>query len=537
MSSRSLLRRILLLTLLFVAELILISVWLDTGSLVQRARLVEIIHDWGAWVLRGIVGFAAIFATVACLKRRGALNNISAQVAEFPIRWSLLAAHWAAMGTFSGLSFVLFGGRGIGGLADLLAASWLLAGASAIAFAGLALLPRAVWAQLFRSTGYLWAYASTAVVSACLVGGMFRSLWQPASYLTYWLTKVFLSPFVSGIITDPATLTVGTPEFQVEIAPQCSGLEGVGLVLAFGVLSLLVFRKECRFPRSLILIPLAVTLIFLLNSLRIAALVLIGNAGAREVALGGFHSQAGWIAFSAVGAGFCFVLQRVPWFTKSRRNWESPTTVTHNPTAAFLLPFLVILAAGMITRAVAGADVYGFRFFAAFVVLFALRRNYTNLNWQWDWSAPVIGACVFIIWVGLDHFSNPTADHDVSAGWMSSSPLAKLIWIIFRVAAVVVTIPLAEELAFRGFLMRRLLSRNFESVSFQRFSWFALLASSVAFGFLQGGYWTAGSIAGILFGLAAIRRGRIGDAVVAHASANALLAVYILTFHKRHFWY
>jgi CAAX prenyl protease-like protein len=109
-------------------------------------------------------------------------------------------------------------------------------------------------------------------------------------------------------------------------------------------------------------------------------------------------------------------------------------------------------------------------------------------------------------------------------------------WIVFRVLAAVVTVPLAEELAFRGYLMRRLLSRDFALVSFQRFSWLALLASSVAFGLLHGGFWIAGGIAGILFGLAVIRRGRILDAVMAHASANALLAVYVLASHKWHLW-
>ena len=111
-----------------------------------------------------------------------------------------------------------------------------------------------------------------------------------------------------------------------------------------------------------------------------------------------------------------------------------------------------------------------------------------------------------------------------------------MTWITFRVLAAVATVPIAEELAFRGFLMRRLLSQDFESVSFRRFSWFALLVSSLAFGLMHGGYWIAGSVAGILFGMAVIRRGRIGEAVVAHATANALLAAYVLAYHKWHLW-
>ncbi len=353
---------------------------------------------------------------------------------------------------------------------------------------------------------------------------------------------MFLSPFVSGIISNPATMVIGTQRFHVQIANQCSGLEGVGLILAFGILWLLLFRSECQFPRSLVLIPFGITLSFLLNSVRIAALILIGNAGAPQVAVGGFHSQAGWIAFSAVGVGFCLVVQRVPWFTTKQQSWESLGTATHNPTAAFLLPFLMILAAGMIAGAAKGTGslewLYPLRFIAAVGMLRVFRRNYASLSWRCDWLAPAIGVIVFVIWIGLDRFSNPTpiADREVSVALMTSSTVARATWITFRVLAAVVTVPLAEELAFRGFLMRRLISSDFDSVSFRRFSWFALLASSAAFGLLHGGYWIAGTVAGILFGLAVIRRGRIGEAVIAHATANALLAAYVVTFHKWHLW-
>ena len=111
-----------------------------------------------------------------------------------------------------------------------------------------------------------------------------RWLWQavtPASYLTFDLTKRFLSLFVSGIVANPEKMMLGTQRFSVNIAPGCSGLEGVGLILAFGVLWLLMFRRECRFPQCLLLLPFGVTLIFVLNAARIAALILIGNAGAQ----------------------------------------------------------------------------------------------------------------------------------------------------------------------------------------------------------------------------------------------------------------
>lgn len=33
-----------------------------------------------------------------------------------------------------------------------------------------------------------------------------------------------------------------------------------------------------------------------------------------------------------------------------------------------------------------------------------------------------------------------------------------------------------------------------------------------------------------------LRRGRIGDAVLAHATTNALLAAYVLVFHQWQLW-
>jgi exosortase/archaeosortase family protein len=74
------------------------------------------------------------------------------------------------------------------------------------------------------------------------------------------------------VITNPATKTIGTPKFSVEIAAACSGVEGVGLVLIFSALWLCFVRDDYKFPRVLLLIPAGVV-IFLLNALRIAALI------------------------------------------------------------------------------------------------------------------------------------------------------------------------------------------------------------------------------------------------------------------------
>jgi len=109
-------------------------------------------------------------------------------------------------------------------------------------------------------------------------------------------------------------------------------------------------------------------------------------------------------------------------------------------------------------------------------------------------------------------------------------------WIAFRALAAVVTVPIAEELAFRSFLIRRIISPHFESVTSRSVTLVPVLISSVAFGLLHGDRWLAGTIAGLLYAFAFLRRGRIGDAVAAHAATNALLAGYVLLLGKWSFW-
>jgi len=118
----------------------------------------------------------------------------------------------------------------------------------------------------------------------------------------------------------------------------------------------------------------------------------------------------------------------------------------------------------------------------------------------------------------------------------AATPVAGALWLACRILAAVVTVPLAEELAFRGFLMRRIVSTDFQSVCFQSATLLSIAISSVAFGVMHGGNWPAGTAAGIIYAAALRRNGRIGDAVAAHAITNALLAAWVLAYRDWSFW-
>jgi membrane protease YdiL (CAAX protease family) len=53
---------------------------------------------------------------------------------------------------------------------------------------------------------------------------------------------------------------------------------------------------------------------------------------------------------------------------------------------------------------------------------------------------------------------------------------------------------------------------------------------------MHGERWLAGTIAGAIFALAQIRKGRIGEAIAAHAITNALVAAWVLAGGNWNLW-
>jgi len=139
------------------------------------------------------------------------------------------------------------------------------------------------------------------------------------------------------------------------------------------------------------------------------------------------------------------------------------------------------------------------------------------------------GVCaVWIAWVGGDGSALPDA-------LARLSPAERWTWIAIRVAGSSLVIPLVEELAFRGFLLPWLVSPEFERVSPHKWTWLALILSSLAFGSLHQS-WLMGTIAGLAFAAARLHRGQLGDAVLAHALCNAGISAAVLLRGRWGLW-
>ena len=492
-------------------------------------------------------------------------SEFKAQRQELPFGIGFFLAHLACVLTILLADIATLHGFGFvaeSTIAHFILHVFLLVGITLLA---LACVPLETWLSAFRRTKLLWLYAMLAGALAWRLRFPMQSFWDdPRSApghllqrLTFNCVKAILVPILPAIDVNTDTLVIGTQQFSVFIAELCSGLEGLGLVLVFTSVWLWYFRKESRFPQALLLIPCALASVWILNVLRISALVLIGNAGHAEIAIVGFHSQAGWIAFTSVAFAFSMATRKFAWIRKipnqptvpdvalgvasstsvavalNPPRVESETDETGESPAigAYLVPFLAILAASFVSKAASGHFewLYPLRFLAAAIAIWYYRFELKQIDWRFGWLAPVTGIVVFAVWLVPSFWSRSAEASQLGQTLAALSPVARWSWIAFRVAAAVITVPIAEELAFRGYLARRLVNREFDSVPFSAITILSITVSSAAFGLMHGRQWIVGTLAGLAYAYVMKWKGRLSDAIVAHATSNLLLAVWVLS--------
>jgi len=524
------------LLLLLAAEILVITVGYDTEDVDRVAAPLANLVGHSPQLLRLFIAIS-----VVTLLSGGTRLIADALREERPlpsrVRLAYLGLHGCALLLFVGVTATLFSGAPpVVAHPYAWAFSWYIAGAALVASWAATLLSRHDWSRLAHAHGFALRVGAVVGTAVWAISLLTRGLWIPLARWTFALVAWLLGLLYPQVVSDPAALLIGTPQFKAIISPECSGYEGIGLIVAFLSVYLWLFRNDLRFPRALMLLPLGAVTIWLLNALRIVALVAIGTAGWKDVARGGFHSQAGWLIFNAVALGFVALAHHVTYFKVATRVDRSHAEEA-NATTAFLAPLTATIAVAMITGAFSASMdwLYPLRVIAAGAVLWIFRRHYTGLRLAISWRAIAIGGVTFVIWVALVPTNGdlgrawPEALRAVPVHWAAA-------WLFIRVIGYVVAAPLVEELAFRAYLTRRIIRSDFQAVPVGLFTWSSFLISSLLFGALHGRLWVAGTIAGMAFALALYHRRALGDAVQAHATTNGLIAVYVFTTGQWALW-
>jgi exosortase E/protease (VPEID-CTERM system) len=490
----------------------------------------------------GVIGesmpLVIVIVTAALLIGGGPSDSEKAKiVAAFhePRRtWPLFVGHLFAYAVSIGITIFVFN-AGLGAKQPWLwVALWALSAICSLLLLVAAVVPGAAIRPLAKPLARAVGVGLVVGILARFAGAATSVFWRPMSRLTVQIVAFLLDLTGQEVVGIPDKLIVGTPTFKAFVDKPCSGYEGIGLITVMLGFYLFAFRKALRFPNALLLLPIGMFLIWIANSIRIAALIVVGTWVSPEVAEGGFHYAAGWLLFCIITLGLVAVSRHSRWFTLAEGH-EKGTLLT--PEGAFLLPLLVLIATGLVTG-LFSTDfdyLYALKVATPLIPLWLFRSYYVGLRSSWSWTPVLLGFAVFVLWVALEPPASPE-DAAIIPSALAEMPTAlAAFWLLARVLGSVVVVPVAEELAFRGYLLRRLIDADFTAVSPKHFTVISFLVSSVAFGALHG-RWLAGILAGMIYAAAQYRRGVISDAIVAHMVTNAMLAAYVMIFGHWAFW-
>ncbi len=161
-----------------------------------------------------------------------------------------------------------------------------------------------------------------------------------------------------------------------------------------------------------------------------------------------------------------------------------------------------------------------------------------EMRWRFSWTAVAAGSLVALLWVGLDPFypkwgKSPTT-WDPFAAFSGHHALA-CFFVICRILGSAIVVPPIEEIFYRSFLYRYLVHPAFETVSFRVVRWGPFFLTAGIFG-LAHYEWLAGFLCGAIYQGLVCRRGRLGDAICAHAVTNLLLGLWVVWRGAWHFW-
>ena len=104
-----------------------------------------------------------------------------------------------------------------------------------------------------------------------------------------------------------------------------------------------------------------------------------------------------------------------------------------------------------------------------------------------------------------------------------------LAWALIgiRIFGMTIVVPPLEEVFYRSFLYRYFVRTDFQSMSLTRFHPTSFIVTSALFGILHY-EWLAGILCGMAYQGLVLRKGRLGDAMTAHAITNFLLAIWLV---------
>ncbi|MFQ5587562.1 MAG: CAAX prenyl protease-related protein [Nitrospiria bacterium] len=146
-----------------------------------------------------------------------------------------------------------------------------------------------------------------------------------------------------------------------------------------------------------------------------------------------------------------------------------------------------------------------------------------------------VGIAVYFLWVRMDF---PWAmQGEAGAGYdpFQDGGGIGLFYAGMRLVGAAFIVPVMEEVFWRSFIIRYIISPDFLKVRLGQFTWVSFLITVVLFG-VEHNLWLAGMMAGIAYNLLLYKTRRLWPCIVAHGVTNFILGVHVLVTGEWFWW-
>jgi uncharacterized protein len=131
-------------------------------------------------------------------------------------------------------------------------------------------------------------------------------------------------------------------------------------------------------------------------------------------------------------------------------------------------------------------------------------------------------------------FENPLLG--APKGALDVASQTRPVILALRTFRAVILVPILEELFWRAWLMRWIISPDFEKVPLGKYVPMSFWVVAVLFASEHGSYWDVGLLTGVIYNAWMVKSKSLGDLILTHAVTNACLSAYVIVAGKWEYW-
>ncbi|MEM4397102.1 MAG: CAAX prenyl protease-related protein [Candidatus Woesearchaeota archaeon] len=178
------------------------------------------------------------------------------------------------------------------------------------------------------------------------------------------------------------------------------------------------------------------------------------------------------------------------------------------------------------------------KFLVGFFSLYFFRKHYKfkmKLDFFSIYLAIFTGLLIAVIWVysmniySIFNIQIETKNNNIELFNYTFFDL------ILKIITFTILTPVIEEFFMRFWLIRFIISKDWQKIELGRFTLTSFLFTVIFFGFSHY-LWIQGIISGILFNLLYYNRKNIESCILAHFTANFILMIYVIITQNTIFW-